>query len=115
MHEILTEITEGRGTIDHIDLLEELGWVTAEASLCQLGGTAPNPVLSTIRYFRDEYEEHIIQQTMSGKGLPGTSQISNPLRCLQDVRQMCQGLSGGGHHRQKENEERERRSFQDRY
>jgi NADH:ubiquinone oxidoreductase subunit F (NADH-binding)/NAD-dependent dihydropyrimidine dehydrogenase PreA subunit/(2Fe-2S) ferredoxin len=67
MHEILTEITEGRGTIDHIALLEELGWVTAEASLCQLGGTAPNPVLSTIRYFRDEYEEHIIHKRCPAK------------------------------------------------
>jgi NADH:ubiquinone oxidoreductase subunit F (NADH-binding)/NAD-dependent dihydropyrimidine dehydrogenase PreA subunit/(2Fe-2S) ferredoxin len=67
MHEILTEITEGRGTMDHLDLLEELGWVTAEASLCQLGGTAPNPVLSTIRYFRDEYREHIINKRCPAK------------------------------------------------
>jgi len=67
MHEILTEITEGRGTMEHIDLLEELGWVTAEASLCALGGTAPNPVLSTIRYFRDEYREHIINKRCPGK------------------------------------------------
>ncbi|MEW6374595.1 MAG: NADH-quinone oxidoreductase subunit NuoF [Thermodesulfobacteriota bacterium] len=67
MHEILTEITEGRGTLDHIDLLEELGWVTAEASLCQLGGTAPNPVLSTIRYFRDEYREHIVNKRCPAK------------------------------------------------
>ena len=71
MHEILTEITEGRGTWIRSIFLKELGWVTAEASLCQLGGTAPNPVLSTLRYFRDEYEEHILQQTMSGKGLSG--------------------------------------------
>jgi NADH:ubiquinone oxidoreductase subunit F (NADH-binding)/NAD-dependent dihydropyrimidine dehydrogenase PreA subunit/(2Fe-2S) ferredoxin len=67
MHEILAEITEGRGTIDQIALLEELGWVTAEASLCQLGGTAPNPVLSTIRYFRQEYEEHIINKRCPAK------------------------------------------------
>ena len=67
MHEILTEITEGRGTTDHLDLLEELGWVTAEASLCQLGGTAPNPVLSTIRYFREEYQEHIIHKRCPAK------------------------------------------------
>jgi NADH:ubiquinone oxidoreductase subunit F (NADH-binding)/(2Fe-2S) ferredoxin/NAD-dependent dihydropyrimidine dehydrogenase PreA subunit len=67
MHEILTDITEGRGTIEHIALLEELGWVTAEASLCQLGGTAPNPVLSTIRYFRDEYEEHILHKRCPAK------------------------------------------------
>jgi len=67
MHEILTEITEGRGTMDHIDLLEDLGWVTAEASLCGLGQTAPNPVLSTIRYFRDEYREHIINKRCPAK------------------------------------------------
>jgi len=67
MHEILTEITEGRGKLEHLDLLEELGWVTAEASLCQLGGTAPNPVLSTIRYFREEYEEHILKKRCPAK------------------------------------------------
>ena len=67
MHEILTEITEGKGTLDHIRLLEELGWVTAEASLCQLGGTAPNPVLSTIRYFEEEYREHIINKRCPAK------------------------------------------------
>jgi NADH:ubiquinone oxidoreductase subunit F (NADH-binding)/(2Fe-2S) ferredoxin/NAD-dependent dihydropyrimidine dehydrogenase PreA subunit len=67
MHEILTEITEGRGTIEQIDLLEELGWVTAEASLCGLGMTAPNPVLSTIRYFRDEYREHILNKRCPAK------------------------------------------------
>ena len=59
MYEILNDITEGRGKKGDIELLEELGWVVAEASLCALGGTAPNPVLSTIRYFRDEYEAHI--------------------------------------------------------
>jgi len=67
MHEILTEIAEGRGTMDHIELLKELGWVTAEASLCQLGGTAPNPVLSTIRYFQEEYEEHILHKRCPAK------------------------------------------------
>ena len=67
MHELLVEITEGRGTMEHIDLLEELGWVTAEASLCQLGGTAPNPVLSTLRYFKDEYKEHIVNKRCSAK------------------------------------------------
>ncbi|MGQ9508535.1 MAG: NADH-ubiquinone oxidoreductase-F iron-sulfur binding region domain-containing protein [Thermodesulfobacteriota bacterium] len=67
MHEILTEITEGRGKLEHLDLLEELGWVTAEASLCALGGTAPNPVLSTLRYFREEYQEHIINKRCPAK------------------------------------------------
>ena len=59
MHEIVTNITLGKGKESDIELLEELGEVVAETSLCALGGTAPNPVLSTIRYFRDEYEAHI--------------------------------------------------------
>jgi ferredoxin len=59
MYEVLNDITEGKGKKGDIELLEELGWVVAEASLCALGGTAPNPVLSTIQYFRDEYEAHI--------------------------------------------------------
>lgn len=59
MLDILTGITEGNGTEDNIALLEELGEVIKDTSLCALGGTAPNPVLSTIRYFRDEYEAHI--------------------------------------------------------
>jgi NADH:ubiquinone oxidoreductase subunit F (NADH-binding)/(2Fe-2S) ferredoxin len=59
MYEILDAITKGEGKEGDIELLEEIGWVTTEASLCALGGTAANPVLSTIRYFRDEYEAHI--------------------------------------------------------
>jgi NADH-quinone oxidoreductase subunit F len=59
MHEIVTNITLGKGKESDIELLEELGEVIAETSLCALGGTASNPVLSTIRYFRDEYEAHI--------------------------------------------------------
>ncbi len=62
MLDILTDITEGRGKEEDIELLEELGWVIKETSLCALGGTAPNPVLSTIRYFRDEYTAHIIEK-----------------------------------------------------
>ena len=59
MLRILTRITEGKGKPEDIDLLEELGETVKDASLCALGGTAPNPVLSTIKYFRDEYEAHI--------------------------------------------------------
>ena len=59
MLDIITDITEGRGKEEDVELLDELGGVIKEASLCALGGTAPNPVLSTIRYFRDEYEAHI--------------------------------------------------------
>jgi len=59
MLEILTDISEGKGKEDDIALLEELAFVIKDTSLCGLGQTAPNPVLSTIRYFQDEYEAHI--------------------------------------------------------
>ncbi len=59
MKGILTGITEGRGKKGDIELLEELSATIIDAALCALGSTAPNPVLSTIKYFRDEYEAHI--------------------------------------------------------
>jgi len=59
MLKILTSITRGKGKEGDIERLEELSEVTRDASLCALGRTAANPVLSTIRYFRDEYEAHI--------------------------------------------------------
>jgi len=59
MYQILTNICAGQGKEEDIDLLEELSEAVKDAALCALGGTAPNPVLSTIRYFRDEYESHI--------------------------------------------------------
>jgi len=59
MLKILTNISEGKGREGDIELLEGLSEVVRDASLCALGRTAPNPVLSTIRYFRDEYEAHI--------------------------------------------------------
>jgi len=59
MLEILTNITQGKGKEGDIELLEEMAAIIKDASLCGLGQTAPNPVLSTIRYFRKEYEDHI--------------------------------------------------------
>ena len=59
MREILVDITEGRGKEGDIELLEDLSATLIDTALCALGTTAPNPVLSTIRYFRDEYEAHI--------------------------------------------------------
>ena len=59
MSQILTDITEGKGNDGDIDLLERLSAALVDSSLCALGSTAPNPVLTTIRYFRDEYEAHI--------------------------------------------------------
>ena len=59
MLEILTKITKGQATMEDLDKLEELCYYIKENSLCGLGQTAPNPVLSTLHYFRDEYEAHI--------------------------------------------------------
>jgi len=59
MHKILTNITAGKGKAGDIELLEDLAETAVEASLCALGKSAPNPFLSTLRYFRDEYEAHI--------------------------------------------------------
>ena len=59
MLEILTKITKGQATMEDLDKLEELCYYIKENSACGLGQTAPNPVLSTLRYFRDEYEAHI--------------------------------------------------------
>jgi len=59
MLEILTDFAEGHGTSEQLDLLEDLAWTVTAGSLCALGKTAANPVLSTLRYFRNEYEAHI--------------------------------------------------------
>ena len=60
--EILDKITEGKGTLEDLDKLEELcNYIKANA-LCGLGQTAPNPVLSTLRYFRDEYVAHVVEK-----------------------------------------------------
>ncbi|SHK47077.1 NADH-quinone oxidoreductase subunit NuoF [Paramaledivibacter caminithermalis] len=67
MLEILTRICEGQGKDGDIELLEELGAKIKEGSLCGLGQTAPNPVLSTLRYFREEYEKHIYDKECPAK------------------------------------------------
>ncbi|MCH5208176.1 MAG: 4Fe-4S binding protein, partial [Oscillospiraceae bacterium] len=59
MYEMLTKITEGKATMEDLDKLEKLCYYIKDNALCGLGQTAPNPVLSTLRYFRDEYEAHI--------------------------------------------------------
>ena len=62
MLEILEKITNGNGTLEDIDRLEELAEYIKAGSLCGLGQTAPNPVLSTLRYFRDEYIAHVVDK-----------------------------------------------------
>ena len=63
MLEILERITQGKGEDGDIEKLEELANKIKDGAMCGLGQTAPNPVLSTIRYFRNEYEDHIYNHT----------------------------------------------------
>ncbi len=61
MLDILTDISRGKGSLESLELLQELCEDVRDGSLCNLGKTAPNPVLTTLRYFRDEYEAHILE------------------------------------------------------
>ncbi|HCC33376.1 MAG TPA: NADH-quinone oxidoreductase subunit F, partial [Clostridiales bacterium] len=79
----LTAITEGRGTVRDIDLLLELSEAVAAGSICGLGQSAPNPVLSTIRYFREEYEAHIHERTCPARVCKALiSYYISPERCV---------------------------------
>ncbi len=62
LYELLTKITDGKGTMEDLTLMEELCEHIKKNSLCGLGQTAPNPVLSTLRYFRDEYIAHVVDK-----------------------------------------------------
>jgi len=59
---LLEDIVKGEGTLDHLQLLKELSESVVEGSLCGLGNTAPNPILTTLRYFGDEYTAHVIEK-----------------------------------------------------
>jgi NADH-quinone oxidoreductase subunit F len=67
LKEILNRICAGKGAEEDLDLLQDAGWMIKETSLCGLGQTAPNPVLSTLRYFRDEYIAHIREKRCPAK------------------------------------------------
>jgi len=75
MYEILEDITRGNGTLAHLDLLSELAYVVKDTTMCGLGQSASNPILSTLRYFHEEYKQHIMQKCCSAfvcKELVGT-------------------------------------------
>lgn len=85
MLEILERITQGKGKTGDIEKLEELAESIEETALCGLGQTAPNPVLSTIRYFRDEYEAHINE----GRCPSGTCQALLSYEIVEDKCKAC--------------------------
>jgi len=73
---LLEDIVKGEGTPDHLQLLKELSEDVVEGSLCGLGNTAPNPVLTTLRYFGDEYAAHVIEKMKEALGKPRTDRYS---------------------------------------
>jgi len=80
--EILNKICEGKGEPEDIDTLEELSYVIKESALCGLGQTAPNPVLSTLRYFRHEYEAHVNDKQCPAKRCPALLKFEvDPEKC----------------------------------
>ena len=83
MRHILNEICEGRGKEGDIELLEEIGHMMQDASLCALGRTAANPVLTTIKFFRDEYEAHIREHRCpAGVCAALTRFVIDPQKCV---------------------------------
>jgi len=100
MLNILTDITEGRGEKGDIELLEEVAAMVKDFSLCALGATAPNPVLSTLQYFRDEYVAHIEQKRCPAHVCkPLISYYIDPEKCqacMICLRQCPVGAISGG-------------------
>ena len=82
MLEMLTKITEGKATLEDLDKLEALCYYIKDNSLCGLGQTAPNPVLSTLRYFRKEYEAHVVDKRCpAGVCKALLNYVIDPLKC----------------------------------
>jgi NADH-quinone oxidoreductase subunit F len=86
MQEILTRIVEGEGKDGDIELLEELSTAVKDGALCGLGNSAPNPVLTTIKYFREEYEAHIKEKKCPAKKC-------SALISYNIVAEVCKGCS----------------------
>lgn len=83
---LLDDIVEGRGTAETLALLEKLARAVQKGSLCGLGKSAPNPVLSTLRYFRDEYEEHVFNKRCPSK-------VCSALSPYTIDKSLCKGCS----------------------
>lgn len=86
MLQILERIVEGEGKLSDLDLLEELGDTIKDGSLCGLGKTAPNPVLTTLKYFRDEYLHHVENKICDAK-------VCSALKVYRIIEDKCKGCT----------------------
>lgn len=86
MLEIMEKIVAGKATMEELEVLEELAYTVTETSLCGLGKTAANPVLSTLKYFRDEYIQHIVDKKCHAK-------VCEALKTIRIIPDLCKGCS----------------------
>ena len=86
MLEIMEKIVAGKATMEDLEVLEELAYTVTETSLCGLGKTAANPVLSTLKYFRDEYIQHIVDKKCHAK-------VCEALKTIRIIPDLCKGCS----------------------
>ena len=107
MLEILERITEGEGKDGDIELLEELAGKIKDGSMCGLGQTAPNPVLTTLKYFRNEYEDHIYNKKCTAASCKALISYQHQ-RCLQGMYVMRKTLPGWCDFRQSQGKTRYR-------
>src|SRR5699024_2191394 len=84
--EIMEKIVVGQANMDDLDLLEELAYTVTETSLCGLGKTAANPILSTLKYFKNEYIEHIVDKKCHSK-------VCEALKTIRILPELCKGCS----------------------
>lgn len=82
MLEILNKICEGNGELEDLDTLESLGKMVKETSLCGLGQTAPNPVLSTLKHFREEYLAHVVNKVCPAGVCPNLTNYVITDKCI---------------------------------
>ncbi len=99
MSDILEDISAGKGQEGDVELLEKIATGVADGSLCALGGSAPNPVLSTIKYFRDEYDAHIKDHRCPAGVCKALITYSIDRGKMHRLRFVHQGLSHAGHQR----------------
>ncbi|MCK7536190.1 MAG: hypothetical protein MZV63_36975 [Marinilabiliales bacterium] len=99
LHELLEHITEGKGTLADLDRLRNMSLVIKDTSLCGLGQTSPNPVLSTLDNFRDEYVAHVTDKKCPAGKCKRPDGIFYHCRKLRRMYCMCKGLPCECNHR----------------
>ena len=102
MLKLLTNITKGKGKEGDVETLEALSETAIEAALCALGKSSPNPFLSTLKYFRDEYEAHVKEKRCPALVVQGAYRLLHRPREMQRLHHLRQEMPLGSDHRGEE-------------